>query len=213
MPVFTNRSSSWFIFSVAANGTFRFFLKIGRVFSFRSNFALILVHLPRAAENTSGKLPFSSILIYSASAVMHSTFWQNVLIGWSQRLNFWNQPDPNKFSIFFSTKTFKWYWDNYFAFKFYFVSCYRSRRMFVIFIIGLFNFLQVCKFIIDRSEPESSWNLTEVFSILTVMYLRTTLSDSSSVFVCLTLFLFIFLFLHCEPLCPNLSQFLTFFVR
>ena len=67
----------------------------------------------------------------------------------------------------------------------------------IIFIIGLFNFLQVCKFIIDRSEPESNWNLTDLFSTLTVMYLRTTLSDSSSLFECLTLFLIIFLFLQC----------------
>ena len=52
----------------------------------------------------------------------------------------------------------------------------------VIFIIGLFNFLQVFKFIIDRSEQESSVNLTDLFSNLTVMYLRTTLSDSSSLF-------------------------------
>ena len=81
----------------------------------------------------------------------------------------------------------------------------------VIFIIGLFNFLQVCKFIIDRSDPESQWNLADLLSTLTVLYLRTTLSDSSSLFVCLTLFLIIFLFLYCEPLCPNLSQFRHFF--
>ena len=81
MPIFTNQSSSLIISSIAANGTFHLFLKMGRVFSFSSNFALILVHLPRPAENTSGKIPFSSILIFSASAVMHSTFWQNVLIG------------------------------------------------------------------------------------------------------------------------------------
>ena len=55
----------------------------------------------------------------------------------------------------------------------------------VIFIIGLFNILQVCKFIIDRPEPESNWNLTDLLSTLTVMYLRTTLSDSSSIFACL----------------------------
>ena len=42
------------------------------------------------------------------------------------------------------------------------------------------------------------------------MYLPATLSDLSSLFVCLTLFLIIFLFLHCEPLCPNLSQFCHF---
>ena len=80
----------------------------------------------------------------------------------------------------------------------------------VIFIIGLFNFLQVCKFIIDRSEPESNWKLTDLFSTLNFMYLRTTLSDLSSLFACLTQFLIIFLFLHCETLCPNLSQFWYF---
>ena len=58
MPIFTNQSSSLFISSVVANSAF---LKMGRVFPFRSNFALILVHLPRPAENTSGKLPFCSI--------------------------------------------------------------------------------------------------------------------------------------------------------
>ena len=195
MPVFTNRSSSWFIFSSVANSTFRFFLKMGRVFSFSSNFALILVHLPRPAENYQRKLPFNSILIFSGSAVLHSTFWQNVLIGWSQRLNFWNQSDPNKFSVFFSTKTF-----NFLVIPFSDTGIIISHSNFilspvtvcavllVIFIIGLFNFLQVCKFIIDRSKPESSWNLTDLFSTLTVMYLRTTLSDSSSLFVCLTLF-------------------------
>ena len=146
---------------------------------------------------------------------MHSTFWQNVLIGWSQRLNFWNQSDPNKISVFFSTKTF-----NFLVIPFSDTGIIISPSNFIlspvtvravllaIFIIGLFNFLQVCKFIIDRSEPESNWNLTDLFSTLTVMYLRTTLSDLLSLFVCL--FLIIFLFLHCEPLCPNLSQFWHF---
>ena len=156
MPIFTNQSSSLFISSIAVNGMFHFFLKMGRVFSFSLNFALILVHLLRPAENTSGKLPFSSILIFSASAVMHSTFWQNILIGWFQRLNFWNQSDPNKFSVFFSTKTF-----NFLVIPFsdtgiiispsnFILSPVTVRAvLLVIFIIGLFNFLQVCKFIID----------------------------------------------------------------
>ena len=134
---------------------------------------------------------------------MHSTFWQNVLIGWSQRLNFCNQSDPNKFSVFFSTKSF-----NFLVIPFNDTGIIISASNFilspvtvraillVIFIIGLFNFLQGCKLIIDRSEPESNWNLTDLFSTFTVMYLRTTLSDSSSLFVCLTLFLIIFLFLH-----------------
>ena len=80
--------------------------KNGACIFLQFKFSLMLVYLPRPAENTSGKLPFSSILIFSASAVMHSTFWQNVSIGWSQRLNFWNQSDPNKFSVYFFTKTF-----------------------------------------------------------------------------------------------------------
>ena len=148
---------------------------------------------------------------------MHSTFWQNVLIGWSHRLNFWNQSDPNKFSVFFSTKTF-----NFLVIPFSDTGIIISPTNFVlspvtiravvlvIFIIDLFDFLQVCKFIIDRSEPESTWNLTDSFSTLNAMYLRMTLSDSSSLFDCLTLLLIIFLFLHCEPLCPNLSQFWHF---
>ena len=217
MPIFTNRSISLFISSVAANSTFRFFLKMGCVFSFSSNFALILVHLPRSAENTSRKLPFSSILIFSPSVLMHSTFWQNVLIGWSQRLNFRNQSDSNKFSAFFSTKTF-----NFLVIPFsdtgiiiwlsnFILSPVTVRAvLLVISIMGIFNFFQVCKFIIDKSEPESNWNLTNWLSTLIVMYLRTTLSDLSSLFVCLTLFLIIFLFLHCEPLCPILLQFWHF---
>ena len=194
MPIFTNRSSSLFISSVATNGTFRLFLKMGRVFPFSSNFALILVHLPRPAENTSGKIPFSSILIFSV--VMHSTFWQNVLIGWSQRLNFWNQSDPNKFSVFFSTNTF------YFLVIPFsdsgiiispsnFVLSPVTVRvvLLVLFIIGLFNFLQVCKFIIDKSEPESNWNLTDLFSTLFCL--------TCPRFLYVWLLFFIFLFLSC----------------
>ena len=78
-------SSSWFIFSVAENGTFRSFLKMGRVFSFSSNFALILVHLPRPAENTSGKLPFNSILIFFS-------FGRNVFYFLAKRIN-WLIPE------------------------------------------------------------------------------------------------------------------------
>ena len=73
MPMSTNRFSSLFISSVPANGTFRFFLKMGRVFSFSSNFALIFVHLPRPAENTSGNYLLVPILIFSASAVISET--------------------------------------------------------------------------------------------------------------------------------------------
>ena len=123
---------------------------------------------------------------------MHSTFWQNVSIGWSQRLNFWNQSVRNKFSVFFSMKTF-----NFLVIQFSDTGIIISPSNFilshvtihavllVIFIIGLFNFLQVCKFIIDKSEPESNWNLTDLFSTLTITYLRVTLS---LLFVYLTLF-------------------------
>ena len=195
IPIFPSLSSSLFISSVAANGTFRFFLKMGLVFSFSSNFALILVLLAGTAEDTSGKLPFRYILFFSSSAVMHSTFWQNVVIGWSQRLNFWNQSDPNRFYVCFSTKTF-----NFLVIPFsdtgiiispsnFILSPVTVRAvLLVIFIIGLYTFYQVYKFIIDRSEPESKWNLTDLFSTLTVMYLRTFLPDLSSLFVCLTLF-------------------------
>ena len=137
---------------------------------------------------------------------MHSTFWQNVLIGWSQRLNFWNQSNPNKFSVFFSTNTF-----DFLVIPFsdtgiiispsnFILSPVTVRAvLLVIFIIGQLRFLQVCKFIIDRSDLESNWNLTDLFSTLTVMYLRTTLSDMSSLFVCLTLLLIIFCFYIVSP--------------
>ena len=190
MPIFTNRSSFLFISLVAANGTFRFFRKMGRVFSFTLNFTLILVHLLRPTKNTPGKLAFSSILIFSASAVMHSTFWQNVLIGWSQRLNFWNQSNPNKFSVFFSTKTF-----NLLVVPFsdtgiiispsnFILSPVTVRALLlVIFIIGLFNFLQVCKFFIDRTEPVSNWNLTDLLSTLLYIYERLCLAHPRFLYV------------------------------
>ena len=149
---------------------------------------------------------------------MHSTFWQNVVICWSQRLNFWNQSDPNKFSVFFSTKTF-----NFLVIPFndtgiiispsnFIFSPVTDRAvLLVIFIIGLFNFLQVCKFIIDRSEPVSNWNLTDLLSTFTVMYLRTTLSDSSLIFVCLTLFLLMFSVSALWALMSEFIAVLTFF--
>ena len=141
---------------------------MGHVFSFSSNFALILVHLPRPAENTSGKLLFSSILIFSASVVMHSTFWQNVLIGWSLRLNIWNQPDPNKFSAFFSRKTF-----NFFVIPFCDTRIIISTSNFIlspvtvllaIFIIGLFNFVSLLY--INQSQ-----RLTEILPTYFVLWL------------------------------------------
>ena len=73
------------------------------------------------------------------------------------------QLDPNKFSVFFNTKNF-----NFLVIPFsdtgiiispsnFILSPVTVRAvLLVIFIIGLFNFLQVCKFIIDRSEPESN---------------------------------------------------------
>ena len=157
MPIFTNRSSPLFISSVATNGTYRFFLKMGRVFSFCSNFSTF--------AKTSWKFLGETTLIFSASPVMHSTFWQNVLIGWYQRLNFWNQSNLNKFSVYLIFSKF------------------------------------VSLLLIDQSQ-----SLTENLPTYLVLwlYLRTTLCDSFSLFVCLTLFLIIFLFLHCDPICPNL---------
>ena len=173
-------------FLVVANGTFCFFLKLRRIFSFSSNFALILVDLPRPTENTSGKLHFSSIINFSASAVMHSTFLQNLLIGRSHRLNFWNTQTNflcssvqrlNFLFILFSDTGIIISSSNSL------LSPVTVRTvLLVIFIIGLFDFLQVCKIIIDKSEPESNWNLTDLFSTLTVMHLRMILSDSSSLF-------------------------------
>ena len=220
MPIFTNRSSSLFISSVAANGPFRFFLKMGRVFSFSSNFALILVHLPRPAENTSGKLPFSSILIFSVSAVMHSTFWQNVLIGLSQRLNFWNHSDPNKFSMFFSSKTF-----NFLVIPFSNIGIIISPSNFFCLLLPfapsclsslLLAYLIFSKFV-SLLLINQSQSLTEILPTYLVLWLlciyeRLCLTCPRFLYVWLC-FVF-FLFLHCDPLCQNSSQFWHFiFVR
>ena len=182
------------------------------VFSFCSNFALILVHLPRPAENTSEKQPFSSILIFSASAVIHSTFWQNILIGWSQRLNFWNQPDPNKFSVFFNTKIFKFLVipfsdtgiiispSNLFCLLLPFAPSCLSSLLLAYLIFSKF----VSLLLIDWSQSLTETLPTYLVLWMWYIYERLCLT-CPRFFVCLTPFLIIFLFLHCEPLCPNLK--------
>ena len=47
---------------------------------------------------------------------------------------------------------------------------------FVLSKAGLFRRRHVCKFIIERSESELSWNFMVLFKILTVTYLRKFLS-------------------------------------
>ena len=149
---------------------------------------------------------------------MDSTFWQNVLIGWSQRLNFWNHSGPNKFSVFFSTKTF-----NFLVIPFsdtgmiilpsnFILSPVTVRTVLLdIFIVGLFNFLHVCKFIIDKSEPESTEILPTYFVLWLLCICKRLCLTCPRLLYVWSLFLIIFLFLHCEHLCPNLSQFWHFF--
>ena len=126
MIIFTNRSSYFFNSSVAVNGTFRFFLKLGRIFSFSSHFTLILVYLPR---------PVSSILIFFS-------FGRNAFYFLAKRFNLSIPETLNFLVIAFSDTGIIISPSNFILFP--------VTVLFVIFIIGLFNFLQVCKFIIDK---------------------------------------------------------------
>ena len=82
---------------------------------------------------------------------------------------------------------------------------------FVLSKAGLFRRCHVCKFIIERSEPESSWNFTVLLKILTVTYLSKFPSLLSPDCVCLILFLGFLDFLAYQQritLRPTLPQFL-----
>ena len=57
--------------------------------------------------------------------------------------------------------------------KIFILSPVTERAVFfVLSKAGLFRRRHVCKFIIERSEPESSWNFTVWLKVLTVSYLR-----------------------------------------
>ena len=102
-----------------------------------------------------------------------------MLIGRSQRLNFSIQSVPNRLSVFFST-----YAMSFFVIPFKVTVRTTSPKMFILspvteravfFVLskdGLFRRRHVCKFIIERSEPESSRNFIVLLKISTVMYLR-----------------------------------------
>ena len=216
MPVLTSLSSSLLIFSSEANSTFLFFLNTGCALSISLNLAAVFVHFPRRAAKISGKVFFSSVLRLCFSVVKDFTFWQKVLMGKSHKLNFCIQSVPNKFSVFFSTNSF-----NFFVvpLKVTFVINSPSNLIFVpvnvsavidVFcIVGLFNFLHVCKLIMVKSDPESSCNLTSLFKILTSTYLRILFSYFWFDTAWRTRFL-LFCDLQCERLCPTFSQFRHF---
>ena len=74
--------------------------------------------------------------------------------------------------------------------KMFIISPVTERAVFFILCkAGLFRRRHVCKFIIERSEPESSWKFTVLLKILTVTYLRKFLSLLSPDCVCFILFL------------------------
>ena len=124
-----------------------------------------------------------------------SNLRQNVLIGQSQRLNFSIQSVPNRLSVFFSI-----YALSFFVIPFKVTLRTTSPKMFILspvteraafFIFskdGLFIRRHVCKFIIERSEPESSWNFTVLLKILTITYLCKFPSSLSPDCVWLILF-------------------------
>ena len=185
--------------------------------SFTCNCALVFVHFPRLPENTTGNFCLSSCFYLLVLAIGLSNLRQKVLIGQSQRLNFSIQSVPNRLSVFFST----------YALSFFKVTLRTtSPKMFILspvteraafFVLskdGLFRRRQVCKFIIERLEPESSWNFTVLLKILTITYLCKFLSSLSPVCVCLILFLGFLNFLAYQQRItswPTLPQFLQVF--
>ena len=148
---------------------------------------------------------------------MHSTFWQNVLIGWSQRLNFWNQSDSHKFSVFFSTKTFNFlvipFSDTGILFRLQILFClllpFASSCLSSLLLAYLIFSKFVSLLLIDQSQ-----SLTEIlptYLVLWLLCIYERLCLTCPRFLYVWLFKIIFLFLHCEPFCPNLSLFWHFF--
>ena len=100
-------------------------------------------------------------------------------IGQPQRLIFSIQSVPNRLAVFFSTCAL-----SFFEITFKVTLRTTSPKMFIMspvtecavfFVLskdGLFRRRHVRKFIIERSEPESSRNFTVLLKILTITYLR-----------------------------------------
>ena len=144
---------------------------MGWAWSFTWNCVFRFVHFTRPPENTSGNFCSSSCFNFSVLVIGLSNLRQNVLIGQSQRLNFSIQSVPNRL-VFFST-----YATRFFIIPFKVTVRTTSHKMFipspvseraVFFVLskaGLFRRRHVCKFIIERSEPESSWNFTGLLKI------------------------------------------------
>ena len=169
---------------------------MGWALSFIRICAFIFVHFPKPPENTSGNFCLSSSFNFSVLRVGLSNLRRNVLIGQSQKLIFSNQSVPNKLSVFFST-----YALSFFIIPFKVTLSTTPPKMFVLspvteravfFLLsknGLFRCCHVCKFIIEKSESDSSWNFTVSLKILTMKYLRKLPSLLSPECVCLILFL------------------------
>ena len=146
---------------------------MGWALCFTWNWAFIFIHFPRLPENTSGnfclkiKTGAQSCFNFSVLVIGLFNLRHNVLIEQSQRLNFSIQSVPNRLSVFFST-----YAMNFFVIPFKVTVRTTSPKKFiqspvteraVFFVLskaGLFRRCHVCKFIIERLGPESSWNFT-----------------------------------------------------
>ena len=138
---------------------------MGLALSFTWNCALIFVHFARPPENTSGNLSLSSCFNFSVLVVGLSNLRQNVLKGQCQRLNFSIQSVPNRLSVFFSTYALSFFVIPFkvtlrtTSLKMFILSPVRERAVFFVYCkAGLFRRRHVYKFIIERSESESSWN-------------------------------------------------------
>ena len=93
----------WFV----PKGTITFFLNTGRMSSYSSNFAIILVNLFNPPEKKFlGKLPSVLFCSFSASASKFSIFWQYEFTGKFQSWNCVIQSVPNRLLVFFRTNNF-----------------------------------------------------------------------------------------------------------
>ena len=191
---------------------------MGWAWSFTWNCAFIFVHFPRLLENTPGNFCLSSCFNFSVLVIGLSNLWKNVLIGHFLRLNFSIQSVPNRLSVFFST-----YPMSFFVISFKVTVRTISPKMFmlspvtecaVFFVLskaGLFRCRHICKFIIERLEPGSSWNFTVLLKILTVTYLCKFPSLLWPDCVCLILFLGFLDFFGIPTMCYFVSNFTTVF--
>ena len=93
------------ICSNEATGNFASFCDTGWTFSWTSNFAIILVHLPKPPEKFQERLPFVLFFSFSSSVLTFSIVWQSLPASPKAGIVSSNQCQKRLF-LFFSTNNF-----------------------------------------------------------------------------------------------------------